>query len=94
MAGALITEGVSGGYGAQVMRPAATQAVTYAASVQSAAFNDATRLVRVIADADVFLLFGANPTATAINAIKLPANTVEYFEVNAGDKVACYDGST
>ena len=94
MSTALITEGVAGGYGAQVMRPAATQAVTYTASAQSTAFNDATRLVRVIADADVYLLFGANPTATAINAIRVPADTVEYFEVNAGDKVACYDGTT
>ena len=90
---ALITEGVAGGYGAQVMRPAATQAVTFAASVASAAFNDATRLIRVIADADVFLAFGAAPTATA-TAIRVPANTVEYFEVNPGDKVACYDGSS
>ena len=93
MAGVLITEGVAGGYGAQVMRPAATQAVTYTTSTQSTAFDDATRLVRVIADADVFLAFGAAPTATA-TAIKVPANTVEYFEVNAGDKVACYDGTT
>ena len=93
MSTALITEDVAGGYGAQVMRPAATQAVTFAASVASAAFNDATRLIRVIADADVFLAFGAAPTATA-TAIRLPANTVEYFEVNAGDKVACYDGSS
>ena len=94
MAGALITEGVAGGYGAQVMKPAATQAVTFAASTQSTAFDAATRLVRIIADADVFCLFGANPTATATNAIKIPANTVEYFEVNPGDKVACYDGTS
>ena len=94
MSTALITEGVPGMYGAQVMKPAATQAVTFAASAQSTAFDDATRLVRVIADADVFLLFGANPTATAINAIRVPANTVEYFEVNAGDKVACYNGTS
>ena len=93
MSTALITEGVPGMYGAQVMKPAATQAVTFAASVQSTAFDDATRLVRVIADADVFLAFGAAPTATA-TAIKVPANTVEYFEVNAGDKVACYDGTS
>ena len=93
MAKALITEGVAGMYGAQVMRTAATQAVTYTSSTASAAFNEATRLIRVIADADVYLAFGAAPTATA-NDIRVPADTVEYFEVNAGDKVACYDGSS
>ena len=93
MAKALITEGVAGMYGAQVMRTAATQAVTYTSSTASAAFNEATRLIRVIADADVYLAFGAAPVATA-NSIRVTADTVEYFEVNAGDKVACYDGSS
>ena len=93
MAKALITEGVAGMYGAQVMKTAATQAVTYTSSVASAAFNEATRLIRVIADADVYLAFGTAPTATA-NSIRVTADTVEYFEVNAGDKVACYDGTT
>jgi len=93
MSEALITEGVPGQYGAQVMKPGATQSVTYAASVASAAFDDATRLVRIIADADVFVAFGAAPTATA-TAIKIPAGAVEYFEVDAGFKVACYDGTT
>ena len=93
MSTALITEGVAGSYGAQVMKPAASQAVTFTTSVASAAFDEATRLIRVIADADVYLAFGAAPTATA-TAIRVPADTVEYFEVNPGDKVACYDGSS
>ncbi len=74
-------------------REVTTQAVTYTSSTQSAAFNGATRMVRIIADAAVFLVFGANPTATA-TAIKVPANTVEYFSVTPGEKVACYDGTT
>lgn len=93
MAKALVTGGVPGQYGAQVMKPGATQAVTYTTSTQSTAFDDATRIVRIIADADVYLAFGSSPTADA-NSIKLPANTVEYFEVDAGFKVACYDGSS
>ena len=93
MAKALITEGVAGQYGAQVMKPAATQAVTYTSSTASTAFDDATRMIRVIADADVYIAFGAAPTANA-NSILIPSGTVEYFEVNAGDKVACYDGTT
>jgi len=93
MSTCLITEGVAGSYGAQVMKPGATQSVTYTSSTASAAFDLSTRLVRIIADADVFLAFGAAPTATA-TAIKLVANTAEYFEVDAGFKVACYDGTT
>ena len=93
MATVIITEGVAGSYGAQVMKPAASQLFSYTTSTASAAFDEATRLVRIIADADVYLEFGAAPTALA-TAIRVPANTVEYFEVNAGDKVACYDGSS
>lgn len=70
-----------------------TQAVTYSSSSQSAAFQDGAKFIRVIADADVYLEFGSSPTATA-TAIKLPANTVEYFGVEQGQKVACYDGSS
>lgn len=70
-----------------------TQSVTYTTSTQSAAFQDGAKFVRVIADADVYLVFGANPTATA-TAIKLPADTVEYFGVEQGAKLACYDGSS
>ena len=70
-----------------------TQSVTYTTSTQSAAFQDGAKMIRVIADADVYLEFGASPTATA-TAIKLPANTVEYFGVEQGAKVACYDGSS
>lgn len=93
MANCLITEGIPGAYGAQVMRVGATQNVSFTTSNQSAAFDEATRLIRVIADADVFLAFGDNPTATA-TAVKVPANSVEYFEVEGGSKVACYDGSS
>lgn len=93
MAVALVTEGQAGKYGAQVMRPHTTQAVTYSTSTQSLAFGLNTNLVRIVSDADVYLTFGLSPTATA-TAIKLAANTVEYFEVVPGDKVACYDGSS
>jgi hypothetical protein len=76
-----------------VQFPDSTQAVTYTTSTASAAFASSTNLIRVIADADVYLAFGAAPTATA-TAIRVPANTVEYFGVHAGQKVACYDGSS
>lgn len=94
MANCLITE--SQGrmkFGMPVMQPDSTQAVTYTTSTQSAAFGSSTNLIRVIADADVYLEFGANPTATAVS-IRVPANSVEYFSVEPGQRVACYDGSS
>lgn len=93
MAVCLITEGVLNQMDMSVMWPGATQSVTYTASTQSVALGDNTSLIRVIADADVFLAFGANPTATAV-AVRVPANTVEYFAVQPGIEVACYDGTT
>jgi len=95
MAKCLITEATAAGkFGMQVMGPgAATQAVTYTTSTQSVALGADSNLVRVIADADVYIAFGLNPTATA-NSIRVPADTVEYFGVHPLDKVACYDGSS
>ena len=94
MSKVLITSGQTiGKYGAQVMMPGATEAVTFTTSAQSAALIAHTNIVRIIADADVYIAFGLNPTATA-NSIRVPLNTVEYFAVNPGDKVAAYDGSS
>lgn len=94
MASCLITESQGAmKFGMPVMLPDTTQAVTYTTSTQSTAFGTATNLIRVIADADVYLAFGASPTATA-TAIRLPANAVEYFAVHPGQKVACYDGTS
>ena len=94
MAKCLITESSTlGKYGAQVIKPLLTQAVTYTTSTASTAFPEGTVVIRVIADADVYLAFGASPTADA-NGIRVPADTVEYFGVLEGQKVACYDGSS
>jgi hypothetical protein len=94
MATALITEAQGRmKYGMPVMHPDSTQSVTYTTTTQSTAFSTSTNLIRVIADADVYLAFGDNPTATASD-IRVPANTAEYFGVNPGDKVACYDGTS
>ena len=94
MAKALITEGQGMmKYNMPVMFPDSTQAVAYTTSTASAAFGDSTSLIRVIADADVYLNFGDAPTADA-NDIYLPAGAIEYFGVHPGQKVACYDGSS
>lgn len=66
----------------------AGQQVSYSASQQSAAFNDATRLVRIHTDANCYLEFGPNPTAAAGGGCYLGANQVEFFGVAPGHKVA------
>lgn len=58
-----------------------------AASVQSAAFNANTTYIRLATTTACRFLVGRNPTALATSAY-LPANAVEYFGVNPGDKVA------
>jgi hypothetical protein len=64
----------------------------FTASAQSAAFHDATQIVRVISDGDCWLDFGENPSATKADGAYLPANTPAFFGVRPGDKVAAYDG--
>ncbi len=71
----------------------AQQKVAFTTSSQSNAFNQATGLVRLTADADAHIKFGENPTATA-NDMLLPSGCVEYFTVPTGYKLAVYDGSS
>jgi hypothetical protein len=72
----------------KVMPPLAEQNVAIAAaSAQSAAFNAATKLIRVHTDVVCSIQIGAAPVATA-NTMRLAANSTEYFQVAAGDKIA------
>lgn len=74
--------------------PAVThQNVTFTTSAASSAFNNRTNFVRVIADADAWLVFGASPTATTTGC-RIEANVEAYFGVTPGQKVAAYDGSS
>lgn len=59
---------------------------TTSAAVDTA-FNNKTRFVRIMVDADAHIAFGTSPTATTSN-MPISANTPEYFGVNAGHKVA------
>lgn len=61
-------------------------------SLSSAAFNAATRFVRLHTDAVCSVAFGTLPTATA-NNMRMAANQTEYFKVNAGDSVAVIQNS-
>ena len=67
----------------------AHQVVDFAGtSVQSQLFNTATRYVRLHADAACHVLVSSgNPTATTIN-MRLPADGVEYFAVQPGQRLA------
>lgn len=65
-------------------------------SAQSSAFGSATtsatlyETIRVVCDAACWLEFGTDPTVVAesAGAVYLPAGTVEYFDIAAGNKVA------
>jgi len=56
-------------------------------SEQSAALNDDTKFVRVLADANCCILASEDPTATDSD-IPLTSEGAEYFGVIAGQKIA------
>lgn len=58
-----------------------------ASSAASAAFANGTRAVRLVADVDCLVAFGAAPTAT-VNSYPLKAGEKEDFWVETGHKVA------
>lgn len=62
------------------------------ASVQSAAFNANTNVIRINTDAICSIAIGDNPTATATTA-RMAANQTEYFSVYPGQKVAVITNS-
>lgn len=59
-------------------------------SVQSGAVSAYTYDVRVVATTACHLNIGKDPTAAATddNGFALPANVVEYFHLNPGEKIA------
>jgi hypothetical protein len=70
------------------MPPLVSQRLTNGgASVQSAVFNSATRMIGVHTDAIISIAVGVNPTATT-NDKRMAANTTEYFFVEAGQRIA------
>ena len=83
------------GYIMPVVKFAASQNVSYDASVQSNAVSTHVDVVRVVATTDCHIQIGTNPTATTSSAF-LPAGVVEYIGIKGGDKVAAIkrSGST
>lgn len=64
-----------------------TPVVIGAGSLQSAAFNSKTAVVRVATDAICSIAFGSNPTAT-VNNMRMAADQVEYFSVQPNQMIA------
>lgn len=77
------------------LEPATTQVVTYTTNVASAAFQDETRFVGIIADAKAHFKFALVPTADADDPY-VAQDVAQYFAVPKGAsyKVAFYDGSS
>ena len=71
------------------LKPGTTQKVSPSGSsaATATAFGSQTEYVRVAADADVHIKFGASPTATSSD-IFLPADQPEIFKVSPGEKMA------
>lgn len=69
--------------------------VTSTSAKSTNAFGDDSTHVRVIADIDVHIVFGSDPTATT-SKMYLPADTVEYFKVPDGGstKIAVIRGGS
>jgi hypothetical protein len=61
--------------------------VTFSTSAQSAAFGTETQYIAIIGSAAFHYLVAANPTATT-NHLKVPADTLFYIGVTAGQKIA------
>jgi hypothetical protein len=74
------------------MPPVAEQTVTFTTTTQSSAFNVATRYIRVHSPAICSIAIGSDPTATT-STMRLPADTIEYFGVTAGHKIAFVDNT-
>lgn len=69
--------------------------VTFTTASNSDTLKKSTRFVRLIANADAYIEFGATPTAVA-GSMRIEANTAEYFGVSQVKelKISVYDGTS
>lgn len=80
-------------YPAATAPPVTSQTVAISGTAtSSAAFNTATRLIRITCDVICSFLIGTSPTATTSSA-RLPAGGVEYFIVVPGQKISVITNS-
>lgn len=75
--------------------PGISQSVAVgAASVQSAALQSKSSIIRLFSTTDCFILIGATPTALQDGtSMFLPAGVIEYFGVNGAPLVAVIQSS-
>ena len=64
--------------------PITTQNVSFTSTTQSNAFNKATKLVEICADANARVVWGTNPTATTTTGSRAPAGAVIYYVIDEG----------
>ena len=57
-------------------------------AVNTSAFSDVTRLVRIAVLTDCYVRVGKGVTATASNGSLFPSGAIEYVNVNKGDRVS------
>lgn len=80
--------GVEGGLAQIGQEPGTVQApVIFTTTTQSLVFGVGTKMVRIVSDTKCHLAFGVGPIAT-VNNMLVAADTVEYFGVIEGQKVA------
>lgn len=75
-------------------RPVTTQNVSYTgtAGTITNAVGAQTRVVRITATSDAFIVFGVNPTATSAGML-LTAGLTDYFHIAPGEKVSAIQSS-
>lgn len=77
------------GQTAQVLGFGVTQKLAIgAASAKSAAVDQGTTIVRLMATVDCFVKIDAEPTADTTTSAPMPAYMPEYIEIKGGQKVA------
>lgn len=92
-----VVTGVGGGSVIQAAKvpPLATQKVSFTTATSSTRFQDSTTFIRVVSDADAYIEFGTDPTATS-SSMLLPSGVVEYFGIDLENAplLSVYDGSS
>ena len=65
-----------------------TALVAISSTAISNAFGSSTQLVRIVANEACHIKFGTTPVAAGTDPL-LPANRIEHFGVEPGEKLAC-----
>lgn len=80
------------GASSQVTSEAVTSSATSQATTITASNGDHVCRIAVSGN-DVWVKFGPTPTAASASDILMLAGSVEYFDINEGDKVAVMDAA-